>query len=196
MAKVNQNLLDKVASMIASNSNISLAPASDLDAKAVVNIEENVFVKDDVFSIPDTREEAEKVLIKEVFTNLPMNANGEYPVGYSILVEVTNKSTKMTTIKKFRFTAPRNSFAEYKLDEANNIFVATGRTIGPNNDLARTMKNFNNQGQMLDYLLGKTLEVTEEVSGMAARMENRVVKTLYRRTLPVFTEVKKKAAKE
>lgn len=196
MAKVNQNLLDKVASMIASNSNISLAPASDLDAKVVVNIEENVFVKGDVFSIPDTREEAEKVLIKEVFTNLPMNANGEYPVGYSILVEVTNKETKMTTIKKFRFTAPRNSFAEYKLDEANNIFVATGRTIGPNNDLSRTMKNFNNQGQMLDFLLGKTLEVTEEVSGMAARMENRVVKTLYRRTLPVFTEVKKKAAKE
>lgn len=194
MAKVNQNLLDKVASMIASNSNISLAPASDLDAKVVVNIEENVFVKGDVFSIPDTREEAEKVLIKEVFTNLPMNANGEYPVGYSILVEVTNKETKMTTIKKFRFTAPRNSFAEYKLDEANNIFVATGRTIGPNNDLSRTMKNFNNQGQMLDFLLGKTLEVTEEVSGMAARMENRVVKTLYRRTLPVFTEVKKAAA--
>lgn len=196
MAKVNQNLLDKVASMIAGNSNISLAPASDLDAKAVVNIEENVFVKGDVFSIPDNREEAEKVLIKEVFTNLPMNANGEYPVGYSILVEVTNKETKMTTIKKFRFTAPRNSFAEYKLDEANNIFVATGRTIGPNNDLARTMKNFNNQGQMLDYLLGKTLEVTEEVSGMAARMENRVVKTLYRRTLPVFSEVKEKAAKK
>lgn len=196
MAKVSQKVLDKVQSLIENSKDVKMATLTDLNAKSVVNIEENVFVKGDVFSIPESQEELEKVLIAETFTNLPVNAQGEHPVGYSIFVEVTNKDTKQTSIKKFRFTAPRNSFAEYKLDEANNVYVATGRTIGPDNELARTMKNFNNQGQMAEYLLGKTLEVVDTAVGMAARMENRVVKTIYRRELPVFAEVKKEASKK
>lgn len=185
MSKVSDNLLNKVKEMLQA-SNVKNASAKDLDAKSTVNFEENIFGLNDEFELPDSREEAEKVLIAETYENLPVNNNGEHPVGYSVVVEVVNNGN--TTFKKFRVTAPRASFPEYRFDAANNSYVPTGRTIGPDNDLARELKKFNTQGQCLDALLGKKLKVTSFAEGNAAGRrdkDNRVISTTFRR-LPVF----------
>ena len=185
MSKVNEGLLNKVKEMTQA-SNVKSVGVIVLDEKPTVNFEENIFNADDEFEMPDNREEAEKVLIEETYENLPVNNKGEHPKGYSIVVEVTNNGNK--TFKKFRLTAPRASFPEYRFDAANNSYVPTGRTIGPDNDLARNLKKFNTQGQCLDALLGKKLKVTSFAEGNAAGRrdkDNRVISTTFRR-LPVF----------
>lgn len=185
MSKVSDNLLNKVKEMLQA-SNVKPASASDLDAKATVNFEENIFNFNDEFEMPDTREEAEKVLIAETYENLPVNANGEHPVGYSVVVEVVNNGS--TTFKKFRVASPKASFPEYRFDAANNSYVPTGRTISPDNELARELKKCSNQGQCLDVMLGKKIRVVGFAEGNAAGRrdkDNRIVSTTFRR-LPIF----------
>ena len=185
MSKVNADLENKVKEMLQA-SNVKMATVSDLDAKATVNFEENIFNLNDEFEMPDTREEAEKVLIEETYENLPVNNNGEHPKGYSVVVEVVNNGNK--SFKKFRVTSPKASFPEYRFDAANNSYVPTGRTIGPDNELARELKKRSTQGQCLDVVLGKKLRVVGFAEGNAAGRrdkDNRIISTTFRR-LPVF----------
>lgn len=161
----------------------------ELDAKVVINVEENVWEEGDTFELPKTREEALDFMVKDTYKNLPPDAQGNYPVGYSVLVEVENSRTGFKGIKRFRPNQPANSIPEYKWDEAQNAYMATGKTFGPKNALAAQFKTLHNQGARLDAVLGKKLRVARMISGDQAVRKNGVVIAVQRKSLPEFEVV-------
>jgi hypothetical protein len=163
---------------------------AEMDNASVIDLSENTFEQGDTFTIPATREEVLKVLVKDVYTRLPKSRiTGEHPVGYSILVGVENATNGKKCIKRFRVNAPCNSFAEYAKDDANDAYLATGQVIGPKNALAEKIRNLGTQGASLDALLGKTLTVDLLIPGNAAVMTNGTVTGVRKRFLPQFSEV-------
>lgn len=195
MAKeISEGLLNKVAEM-KQNENIKSATCEELDKRANVNFDENIFKVGDTFTIPESREEVNKVLISEVFTTLT-NREGKHPVGNAIVVEVTNDNTDGVTYKKFRVNAPAASVPEYRYDDKNDCYVGTGKNIGPSNGLAMKLRAKGNQGAMLDELLGKTLKVTHFEEGNVARYKGDDITGLRFRQLPVFDIVTPAAKKD
>ena len=82
----------------------------EMDKANVIDLSENTFESGDTFTIPATRDEVLKVLVKDVYERLPKSRiTGEHPVGYSILVGVENAKTGKKCIKRFRVNAPCNS---------------------------------------------------------------------------------------
>jgi hypothetical protein len=163
----------------------------EMDKANVIDLSENTFESGDTFTIPATRDEVLKVLVKDVYERLPKSRiTGEHPVGYSILVGVENAKTGKKCIKRFRVNAPCNSFAEYVKDDANDAYLATGKVIGPKNELAEKIRVLGTQGARLDALLGKTLKVSDNWhEGTAAVMTAGVVTGVRKRFLPEFEEV-------
>lgn len=157
-----------------------------MDAATIVNVEENVWEQDDVFELPKTREEALPFVCVDVYKNLPRKADGTYPVGYSILVDVKNSRTGAQSIKRFRPNQPCNNIPAYKWDEAQNAYVSTGETFGPKNAIAQAVKMLGNQGARLDYFLGKKVKVSRLIAGDQAVRKGGIVVGIARKNLPEF----------
>ena len=64
--QVDASLEARVASMVGGD--VVRGTQSDLSEKSIVDLSENVFVKDDVIEFPATMEELQKVLLKETYT--------------------------------------------------------------------------------------------------------------------------------
>ena len=179
-----------IAAAQAAGGKVGLATIfTEMDAKTVMNVEENVWVEGDTFELPATREEALDFMVKDVYTNLPKTSTGEYPTGYSVLVDVENPRTGAHTIKRFRPNQPANSIPEYKWDEAQNAYLATGSTFGPTNALAAELRLLHSQGARLDAVLGKKLRVVRMISGDQALRKAGVVVGVQRKNLPEFEVV-------
>lgn len=159
---------------------------NDLDAATIVNVEENVWEEGDTFELPATREECLPFIVKDTFTNLPKKADGTYPVGYSVLVDVENKRTGFKGIKRYRPNQPANSIPEYKWDDVQNAYLATGNTFGPKNALAEQIRSLRTQGARLDAVLGKKLTVSKVISGDQAQRKAGMVVGVQRKNLPEF----------
>lgn len=157
-----------------------------MDSATIVNVEENVWEEGDEFELPKNREEALPFMCTDVYKNLPRKADGSFPVGYSILVDVTNSKTGAKSIKRFRPNQPCNNIPSYKWDEAQNAYVATGETFGPKNAVAQAVKLLGNQGARLDYFLGKKVKVSRILNGDQAVRKGGVVVGIQRKNLPEF----------
>ena len=163
----------------------------EMDNAPTYDLSENTFEPGDTFTLPATREEVLPFLIKDVYTRLPKSRiTGLHPVGYSILVVVKNDKTGKECVKRFRVNAPCNSFAEYIRDDEHDTYITTGKIIGPKNEFAEKIRSLKNQGARLDYMLGKTLKVTDTIyEGSAAIMTAGMVTGIRKRFLPEFTIV-------
>lgn len=166
---------------------------AELDKKTVVNFDENVWEEGDRFEMPKTRDELKDFLVADTLENLTIQSGehaGEHPVAYSVLVLVTNKNTKKQTVKRYRPSTPAISDPIYKYDEAQQTYMATGANLASKTPLAEAISLLPTQGARLDYVLGKTIEVTHILSGDVARRQGNVVVGVRRRYIPEMSEVK------
>ena len=161
----------------------------DLDKADNVNIEEYVWEEGDEFELPVSREAAAPFMCKDVYKNLPRKADGTYPVGYSVLVDVHNSMTGAVCIKRFRPNQLCKSVPEYKYDVAKGEYIATGKFIGPDNDFANEVRPARTLGARLDLCWGKKLKVARIIRVDTAIRQKGVVVGTTTKCLPEFVVV-------
>lgn len=158
-----------------------------LESKAVGDFSANLWAIGDTFTVPDTLEELDKMLVYETYPNLPLNSDGTPKDGYYLLVGVDNNGSQ--SMKHFRPGNITASFPEYRRDESTGCFLATGKTIQSNTTLATVLRMKANQKQQYEALLGKTIKVTGRNDGNAAKMQDGRVIDLKARSVYNFEEV-------
>lgn len=158
-----------------------------LEKKIVGDLLVNMWTIGDTITFPEKIEDFDQYLVYETYPNLPLNQDGSVKDGYYMLVTVQNGDTQ--TIKHFRPGAITASFPEYKRDEASGCFIATGTTCQSNTPLAQVLRTKANQRQQYEYLIGKTIKVTSQVTGKAAKSQGGVVVDLKSRTISNFEVV-------
>ena len=161
---------------------------AQLKDRPVINIQENVFEEGDTFTMPANEAELEKVLRVEKFERLARTEDGKkiVPEGFYILVYVENARTNMKSIKKFRVTSATASFNEYVRDSVNETYLASGKVIRSEGDVATLLRSKGTQYEQFISLLGKTITTKAPLVGNAAVMENQVPKGIRRRTITNF----------
>jgi hypothetical protein len=164
-----------------------------LKEKAVVNVAENIFEEGDTFTMPANEEEFKKVLIPETYERLARTdpATGEkiVPEGFSALVYVENSKNGNKAVKKFRVTSATASFNEYAKDSINETYLATGRVVRSEGDVATLLRTKNNQYEQFAALFGKTITTKKPLVGNAAVMSDGMPKGIRRRTVADFAFV-------
>lgn len=162
---------------------------AQLKDRPVVNIQENVFEEGDTFTMPANEAELAKVLRVEKFERLARTDNeGKkvVPEGFYALVYTENPKTNMKAVKKFRVTSATASFNEYAKDPVNETFLANGKVVRSEGDVATLLRSKSSQYEQFTALLGKTITTKAPLVGNAAVMENQVPKGIRRRTIANF----------
>lgn len=198
--KPNTELIESAMQRATADSSVATkGTLEELKTKSVINPSENIWVKGDMFTIPSTDEELVKVLVHEVYKNLPKNnVTGKYPEGFYILVTV--KNGEYETVKRFRISALNASFREYTRSTANETYLATGRVISAyDNPKSRALSDLvmakSNQYEQFKALAGKTLAVVDMKSGNAGSFDSTgKAIDIKRREIPVFETIEEPAA--
>lgn len=162
---------------------------AQLKDRPVVNIQENVFEEGDTFTMPANEAELAKVLRVEKFDRLARIDNeGKkvVPEGFYALVYTENPKTNMKAVKKFRVTSATASFNEYAKDPVNETYLANGKVVRSEGDVATLLRSKGSQYEQFTALLGKTITAKAPLVGNAAVMENQVPKGIRRRTIANF----------
>lgn len=191
MITVNQQMMDAALAQHKLPENTTIEQVIDsLKNKAVINVQENIFEEGDTFTFPVNEEELKKVLFSEKFERLARTdpATGEkiVPEGFYVLVYVENSKNGNKAIKKFRVTSATASFNEYAKDAINETFLATGRVIRSDGDVATLLRTKSNQYEQFAALFGKTITTKKPLAGNAAVMSDGVPKSIRRRTVTDF----------
>lgn len=187
MIEVNKSMLENVLN--ASQANVATVTFADAAKDSTTDVSQNIFDEKDVIVFPKTAEEMEKCLREETYPNL-LDNNGVARKGKFMFVFVKNAKTGLESIKKFRPSAITATFAEYRRDDANACYIATGNVVNPASDaaLVQKLKEQTNLADQFKVLIGKKLIVDHKVAGNAARMEGRNIVGIRRRELCCFKE--------
>lgn len=191
MITVNQQMMDAALAQHKLPEGMTVEQlVTKIKAKAYVNVAENVFEEGDTFTMPATEEELGKVLRTEVFERLAYTDQNTgqkvVPEGFYALVYVENSKNGNKAVKKFRVTSATASFNEYAKDAINETYLATGRVVRSEGDVATLLRTKDNQYDQFMALLGKTITVKKPLVGNAAVMENNMPKGIRRRTVADF----------